>query len=384
MPFRFAHAGDFHVERDHYFADTTECIQWYVKDAIEHGAELFVLDGDLTTYKQTIEERNFWVDEVMLMGRHAPVLLIAGNHGKEQEGDLYALANLRAPHPIFLCVDPDFIDLGEAAIAVFPYPRKAEFVNGGVEASLVQKFRAVLEEFNHRFERRPGAYRLFFGHFGVAGARVSTGQPLAGRCAEYPLDPLRNLQGQYLGLSHIHLRQQLAPRVWYAGSLSRCDYSEEEAKGYHLVTLKEPRLEPDLSDVEVCFRESPTRAMTILEARYEAGEFRFAVPPDPHQLQDARVKVVITVPSELHSALSREEQERLKAQLLAARPAELKVKIEHETAEAIDARPLSQAKSAADKLRAYWALKGTPEASLQERLLAKLTEIETATVAEQG
>ena len=75
-------------------------------------------------------------------------------------------------------------------------------------------------------QQRPGCFHLFFGHFGVAGARVSSGQPLVGRCAEYPLDPLRGLQAQYVGLSHIHLRQQLAPRVWYAGSLSRCDYSE--------------------------------------------------------------------------------------------------------------------------------------------------------------
>jgi DNA repair exonuclease SbcCD nuclease subunit len=53
----------------------------------------------------------------------------------------------------------------------------------------------------------------------VAGARVSSGQPLVGRCAEYPLDPLRSMKAQYVGLSHVHLRQQLAPRIWYAGSL---------------------------------------------------------------------------------------------------------------------------------------------------------------------
>ena len=40
----------------------------------------------------------------------------------------------------------------------------------------------------------------------MAGARVSSGQPLVGRCAEYPLDSLRNLKAQYVGLSHVHLR----------------------------------------------------------------------------------------------------------------------------------------------------------------------------------
>jgi len=383
MSFVFVHTGDAHLEEDHYFSDTAHCIEWLIDDGIQQGTNLWVLDGDLTTYKQTIRERKFWVDAIMRMADHAPVLLVAGNHGREQEGDLYPLSKLRGKHSIFLATEPDFIDVDEAAVAVFPYPRKAGFTGGSKEGSLAEAFESKLQEFNQRFDERRGAYRLFFGHFGVAGARVSSGQPLAGRCAEYPLEPLRNLQAQYVGLSHIHLRQQLAPRVWYAGSLARCDYSETEAKGYHLVTLKEAGLKPDLSDVEVTFRPSPTRAMRVLEAKYEDGEFRFAAPVNPGELKEARVKVVITVPSELHSALSREEQERLKAQLLAASPAELKIKIEHETEEAADAAPLSQAKAAGEKLRAYWALKEAPEAGFQERLLTKLAELETATFAEQ-
>jgi DNA repair exonuclease SbcCD nuclease subunit len=384
MSLIFSQTGDLHLEEDHYFSDTARCINWLIDDSIEYQTQLFVLNGDLTTYKQTIQERRFWVDAIVRMADHAPVLLVAGNHGKEQEGDLYPLSKLKGCHEIVLCTEPDFLNVGDAAIAVFPYPRRADFVSGSDNGGLAEAFGAKLEEFNQKFDERPGAYRLFFGHFGVAGARTSSGQPLAGRCAEFPLEPLRDLRAQYVGLSHIHLRQQLAPRVWYAGSLSRCDYSEEEAKGYHLVTLKRPDLNADLSDITVTFRESPTRAMTVLKARYENGEFRFATPPDPEQLKDARVKVVVTVPSELHSALSRDEQERPKAQLLAAGPGELKVKIERETEEAIDTAPLTQARSAADKLRAYWALRGEPETTIQERLLAKLAEIETAAVAERA
>ncbi|HEX5482043.1 MAG TPA: metallophosphoesterase [Terriglobia bacterium] len=383
MPFTISHTGDLHLEEDHYFADTAHCIEWFVEDSIQQGTGLFVLDGDLTTYKQTIKERKFWVDAIVRMANHAPVLLIAGNHGKELEDDLYPLAKIKGKNPVFLATEPDFIDLDGAAIAVFPYPRKAEFVSEASEGSLAEAFTRQLQAFNEQFDRRPGAYRLFFGHFGVAGARVSGGQPLAGRCAEYPLEPLRNLQAQYVGLSHIHLRQQLLPRVWYAGSLSRCDYSESEEKGYHLVRLNEPLLQSDLSDLDVEFRISPTRSMVELRAVYEGGEFRFHSVLDANRLKGSRVKVVVTVPSELHSALSREEQERLKTQLLAASPAELKVKIEHEAEEATDAAPLSQAKSAEAKLRAYLALKGVPSPELQERLLAKLAFLEIAVMSER-
>jgi DNA repair exonuclease SbcCD nuclease subunit len=251
----------------------------------------------------------------------------------------------------------------------------------GNEHSLGETFAGQLDEFNRRFEQRPGCYKLFFGHFGVAGARVSSGQPLVGRCAEYPLDPLRSLKAQYVGLSHVHLRQQLASRVWYAGSLSRCDYSEVEDKGYHLVTLNGPEPFPDLSDLNIEFRMSPTRRMVELHAVYEDGELRLPENLDLVTLKDSRVKLVVTVPNGPDHLLSREQQENLRGKLLAANPAELKVKIEHDADLPSEPTPIAAAHSAEEKLRAYWAMKGSPPADRQERLLAKLAKVEKAVLS---
>jgi DNA repair exonuclease SbcCD nuclease subunit len=379
MPLRLAHSGDFHMEEDRYFGDTARCLEWFVADAIRANVDLFVVDGDLTTYKQTIKERNLWVDTLIQMGNHAPVILVAGNHGKELDGDLHVLARARATHPMYLCTEPEMIEIGEAAVAVFPYPRKAEMV--GDEQNLREAFARQLEEFNQRFGQRPGSYKLFFGHFGIAGARVSSIQPLVGRCAEYPLDSLRGLHAQYIGLSHIHLRQQLAPRIWYAGSLSRCDYSEVEDKGYHLVTLNAPEVRPDPSDLDIEFRRSPTRQMIELHAVYEDGELRLSDNLDLAALKDSRVKVVVTVPNGPDRQLSREQQENLREKLLAANPAELKVKIEHDADLPAESGPIAAARSAEEKLRAYWAMKGAPPADRQERLLAKLAEVEKSALS---
>jgi DNA repair exonuclease SbcCD nuclease subunit len=376
---KISHCGDIHVEEDRYFGDTAQCLEWFVEDAIHANTDLFVVDGDLTTYKQTIKERNLWVETLIQMGNHAPVILVAGNHGKELDGDLHVLARAKAAHPIYLCTEPEFIELDDAAVAVFPYPRKAEIA--GNAHSLGEAFAQQLDEFNRRFEQRPGYYKLFFGHFGVAGARVSSGQPLVGRCAEYPLDPLRSLKAQYVGLSHIHLRQQLAPRVWYAGSLSRCDYSEVEDKGYHLVTLHAPDFLPDLSDLDIKFRVSPTRRMVELHAVYENGELRLPDNMDPLTLKDSRVKVVVTVPNGPDHLLSREQQENLREKLLAANPAELKVKIEHDAELPAEPAPIAAARSAEEKLRAYWTMKGAPPVDRQERLLTKLAEVEKAVLS---
>jgi len=376
---KISHCGDIHIEEDRYFADTAKCLEWFVEDSIHANTDLFVVDGDLTTYKQTIKERNLWVETLIQMGNHAPVILVAGNHGKELDGDLHVLARAKAAHPIYLCTEPEFLELGDAAVAVFPYPCKA--VMAGNEHSLGEAFAQQLDEFNRRFEQRPGSYKLLFGHFGVAGARVSSGQPLVGRCAEYPLDPLRSFKAQYVGLSHIHLRQELAPRIWYAGSLSRCDYSEVEDKGYNLVTLHAPELRPDLSDLDIEFRVSPTKQMVELHAVYEDGELRLPENLDLVTLKDSRVKVVVTVPNGPDHLLSRDQQENLREKLLAANPAELKVKIEHDADLPSEPAPIAAARSAEEKLRAYWAMKGTPPVDRQERLLTKLAEVEKAVLS---
>ena len=378
---KISHCGDVHIEEDRYFSDSSQCLEWFVADSIRANTDLIVVDGDLTTYKATIKERNLWIDMLVRMANHAPVILVAGNHGKELDGDLYVFSKAKGKHPLFLCTEPELVELDHVTVAVFPYPRKAESVGAPEAATLQQIFVDQLAEFNRQFESRPDCYRLFFGHFGVAGARVSSGQPLVGRCAEYPLEPLLKLQAQYVGLSHIHLRQQLGPRVWYAGSLSRCDYSETEEKGCHLVTLKEPEPYADLSDVDVAFRVSPTRRMVELRAVYEDGEYHFASPVDVENLKDSRVKVVVTVGKGLHESLSRDEQERLREQLLEGNPAELKVKFEHEPEGKVETAALSSARSAEEKLRAYWDLKGAPSGEQQEQLLAKLTQVESAVLA---
>jgi hypothetical protein len=81
--------------------------------------------------------------------------------------------------------------------------------------------------------------------------------------------------------------------------------------------------------------------------------------------------------------LSREQQDNLREKLLAANPAELKVKIEHDADLLAEPAPIAAAHSAEEKLRAYWAMKGTPPADRQERLLAKLAVVEKSVLLNQ-
>jgi hypothetical protein len=148
--------------------------------------------------------------------------------------------------------------------------------------------------------------------------------------------------------------------------------------------LKEPRLRTDLSDLDVNFRVSPTRKMAELQAVYQNGDFHFTTPLDPSRLRDARVKVVVSIPKGLHVSLGREDQERLRERLLEANPAELKLKIEREPEAEAETASLSVARTAEDKLRAYWALKGAPPLDQQQRLLSKLAQVESVVLSQHN
>lgn len=145
MPFKISHTGDVHLEEDRYFEDTAQCLAWFVADSVSSGTDLFVINGDLTTCRATIKERNLWIDRLVEMAIHAPVILVAGNHGRELDGDLYVYAKAKGKCPIYLCTEPEFIELGEIAIAVFPYPRKSASV--GSDESLQEILARQLEEF---------------------------------------------------------------------------------------------------------------------------------------------------------------------------------------------------------------------------------------------
>ncbi len=91
--------------------NTAQCLESFVADAIRANTDLFVVDGDLTTCKATIKERNLWIDTLVQMANHAPVILVAGNHGKELDGDLYVFSRAKGKYPVRLCTEPELVEL---------------------------------------------------------------------------------------------------------------------------------------------------------------------------------------------------------------------------------------------------------------------------------
>jgi hypothetical protein len=121
--------------------------------------------------------------------------------------------------------------------------------------------------------------------------------------------------------------------------------------------------------------------MVEIHAVYKDGDLQLHDNLDPLTLKDSRVKVVVTVPNGPDRLLRREQQANLREKLLAANPAELKVKIAHDTELPAEPAPIAAAHSAEEKIRAYWTMKDFPPIDRQERLLAKLAEVENAVLS---
>ena len=116
-----------------------------MEDAIRSRVLFFCINRDLTTYKATIKERSLWIDMLIRMAHHAPVIEVAGNHGAELDNDLYVYSRAKSKYGTQLCEEPEFIELDQVAIAVFLYPRKEQFAGTSEGSSLTDAFVKQLE-----------------------------------------------------------------------------------------------------------------------------------------------------------------------------------------------------------------------------------------------
>ena len=265
--FRLIHLSDVHLDERRQLAgairldengqnaalsNTVRCLEAVRAEAIARGnVDLWVITGDLfdTPTPTQLEERCA-VEAVESLARHAHVIVLAGNHDVPGAGSgATALECLKLRRdvtvieaPSVLCFDwhedgwlrvarPD--EVPAVAVACIPYPRRAELVALVPEGSREERnaaagavLRGIIQGLRLQSEQcAPYGYRLALYHGGLDGAVVGV-QPraLSGDISVHPTD----FAGfDYVAAGHIHKRQQLAPNVWYAGSVDRVDFDEE-------------------------------------------------------------------------------------------------------------------------------------------------------------
>lgn len=251
---------------------TARCVAAIVDAACAAGpVDLWLVTGDVfdTATPTQLEER-VAIEAIDRMARHAPVIVLAGNHDVPAAGaGATALECLKLRSGVHVVEEPCVLHLGRdpetgryedsrrlgqwsepVALVCLPYPRRAELVALAPEGSREERNAAastVLRGLVHGLRARavheasPHSAHVALYHGSLDGAMVGV-QPRA-LSGDVTLSPADFGPFAYAAAGHIHRMQRMAPNVYYAGSPDRVDFDEEaDFKGALDVRIEHGRL----------------------------------------------------------------------------------------------------------------------------------------------
>lgn len=385
---RIAVIADSHFDEHSRFEECIRLHSWIEQDIAKRGVDLILHAGDVFERKSTPAERNAVATWLQSLARHAPVLIVRGNH--DVVGDLQIFGELETKHPILVEEAAGVHELAGVAVAALAWPRKAELLarlgDRGVEAgeqAAGDALRAVLRGLGQGLEGFDGP-RVLLTHAMVRGSVTSTGQPLVGCDMEIGLEDLALVGADFVALGHIHKGQEWThdeTAMVYPGSPRRTAFGEIEEKGYVVADLDRVDGEVEWTWERVVVPATP---MLLIEADWCPAEvLEGARPlvitsktfPTPERVQSAEVRLRYRTPSDARDA-ARDVAELLREQML--RDGAIAVKLEEEVIPSTKARApeIARAVTLIDKLGLVWDRKNVPT-ERRERLRAKLAEIES-------
>ena len=230
--------GDIHLRDDDRNDDRKHALDCIAED---EGRAVYVLLGDLNHGLMSIEDRNWlrgylrklvafgptrrMVHGTLVDGPGRRVIIVRGNH--DRPGELYCFEDITG---VEVRTRDSVIHAGGSVFLCVPYPDRGGAMAAGVSGN--ELFAQVIRR--HLQDIEVNAW-ITVGHFNVAGAVASTGQPQIGREIELDtglIDELATHGPVVLG--HIHKPQDIGTsgQAFYAGSVTPQDWGELEEKRY--------------------------------------------------------------------------------------------------------------------------------------------------------
>jgi DNA repair exonuclease SbcCD nuclease subunit len=382
---RLAHLGDLHLTEGPRFDTTAQCLEYAVLDGIAQGVNLWAVVGDLSgttvPHRATIQEKNTLGHLFQAMAEHAPVVVLYGNHDSEDDLELYG--ELKGQHEIHVVDRPSIVGLDAVEHPVIayclPFPQKRHYLTefeGSIEdqkKAVEDKIRGILAEWSEDAKRwrDKGVPTVLLYHGAIIGCLVAGGEVMmpAGQEIEFSVEELESYGFDYVGASHIHVRQQLGRRTWYAGSPDRSNFSETDSKGY-LVVDAAPGQDP-----VVHVRLTPARRFVTVEATWSTTDAVFQWNDKIEHVAGAEVRMLLTLDEDAVAACPVRDAEAF----LQERGA-FSVKVERRIIprQRIRSAEIAQAQTLAEKLEALWATQGdaAPTEEHRRRCLEKLQTLE--------
>lgn len=254
------------------YLDICSYIEFLIRKAQQEKPDIIIVAGDIFNQAKTwsdrgLQETNTIVEYISLLADIAPICILRGtpNHDGKMHYDLLSTA-LRDKSDVYIVDEPcvETID-NMAAIAFVPIYDRNQFRM--TSAAIYDKeaennyFSDKVRDAVFDLKKEADAYGLptiLVTHYTVLGSIMPNGQENIFATNETIIDPLTLVGSNYTltCLGHIHKPQKLniAPNVFYSGSLCALSFNDEnDVHGFYIHTIA------DDNTVTSEFIETPDR-----------------------------------------------------------------------------------------------------------------------------
>ena len=317
--------------------DFTRSVQTAIDYALAHNAHLAIFAGDIYKHRDPDPswQRAFAGCVRRLVEAEVPVVILVGNHdqpntlGKAHAVEIFDTLGLPR---VTVISQPGLRTIDTAAgpvqVAGFPYmtrsfmlsrDRYKELSIADAHQEMIKQAEEILRSWATQLD--PSLPAVLTLHGSVSNAILSSEQSImmVGHDPIIPLSTLTNPAWDYVALGHIHRHQDLnrgaQPPVVYAGSIERIDFGEEkEDKGFVWAQVEK-------GHTTFTFIPVPARRFVTLRLDARNGDpvqlLEEAL--TAHDIDDAIVRVIVTIPAEHTAPLDeRRLRERLRSAYLVA------------------------------------------------------------------
>ncbi len=266
MSTRILLVGDLHIRAGEHLDDVRDCLRWAADAADAWQVHGVLLAGDAYEGRSTPIDRDVLAEFLTRVGANCHVVAIKGNHDQAED-----LAVFRGYPDVATFERPGWAAVGPVDVLCVPWPERAFLAAQGLagetgEAAGSAALAAMLRGFVAA-QPRPGHPVVILAHLQVLGAMTSSAQPLIGKAIEVTLGDLQDLPAVFIALGHVHRPQELAPWIFYIGSLTRHDFGEEgEEKRVGILTVE------DNGAASVEWVPVPCRQWVTIEAEVEGPD----------------------------------------------------------------------------------------------------------------
>ena len=231
---KILHTSDWHL-RDRDIEEAEKCLKHLADTAMTEAVDLAVIAGDIFDSQEVrLDSRaaRLAVKAVSALADTCPVAIIIGTPSHDGRApDI--LAYVRGRHRVHVAAVPEQIEMAGAVLTLIPQVTKQYFQGSDQEVGAAMS--AIFMGFGAKAAGNHPHILVYHG--GISGAKLPNGHVPIGMEIEVSTDQLMLANPDLGCLGHLHLRQQIGDRFFYAGPIYATKIDEVGPNGFWIHEL---------------------------------------------------------------------------------------------------------------------------------------------------